>query len=392
MTTTRNEDINSLDLDERSALQTAVALEAFFSQQKIRWSQRSRFMRAFLSGRGTGEEKDLITEGNPFNMTQYFESEETKRQTEQYFSMGIRAVFPGTAHWPSRLSDIEDPPLWLWYKGLSPSCLNERAPLAVVGSRRCFDYGRNVCREIVFTGVRRGHAIVSGLARGIDGLSHRFCLEAGGLTAAFMPCGLEDCYPAEHKNLLCEIEQYGCIMSEFPPHYPLRKENFHSRNRLISGVSSAVIVVQAAKRSGTLITAHCAAEQGRPVWVVPATWYMKEYAGSLELITDGAMLLDSADRICEFTCPEKPYIPRGKTALHEDLSVTDTCGNIKDQQMILGLIGSGSYDETELSEKVSLNDKALFLLLYELEREKFICKNRGKYVLTERGISCIYCG
>ncbi|MFP5378977.1 MAG: DNA-processing protein DprA, partial [Vicinamibacteria bacterium] len=147
--------------------------------------------------------------------------------------------------------------------------------------------------------VGRGVAVVSGLARGIDSAAHRAAVDAGGPTLAVLGSGLDRVYPPEHAGLAGEILRRGALLSEFPPGTPPLPHHFPLRNRLISGVSSAVVVVEASEKSGSLITAACALEQGRDVMAVPGPVRAGRYRGAHALLRDGAKLVESADDILQ---------------------------------------------------------------------------------------------
>ncbi|MBN2586478.1 MAG: DNA-processing protein DprA, partial [Candidatus Fermentibacteraceae bacterium] len=160
---------------------------------------------------------------------------------------GMEAVVYGTEDYPDILRDIPDPPAVLFYRGCLQGFLAMPA-VAVIGSRRCTRYGRNVARTLAGDFVRSGVAVVSGLARGIDGEAHRGTLEAGGVTMAVLGNGLDICYPPEHENLAERIAEKGVLVSEYPPGTEPARYRFPERNRLISGFSRGVVVVEAGRR------------------------------------------------------------------------------------------------------------------------------------------------
>jgi DNA processing protein len=207
--------------------------------------------------------------------------------------------------YPSSLREIYDPPLVLYVKGAWSECL-ERPCIAMVGSRRCSTYGQNAALMLSRELAQRGVTIISGLARGIDAAAHRGALEAGGKTVAVMGTGLDQIYPRDHKKLSEEIlERGGAIVTQFPLGTPPVSENFPYRNRVISGLSLGVVVVEAAENSGSLITARLAMEQNREVFAVPGNITSRNSFGTNYLIKGaGAKLVQQWQDIAGELPPE----------------------------------------------------------------------------------------
>ena len=199
--------------------------------------------------------------------------------------------------YPKNLKEVHDPPILLYIKGkLLPG---DTAAVALVGSRRSSVYGGITCERLSMELAARGITIVSGLARGIDSAAHRGALKAKGRTIAVLGSGLADIYPPENAKLAGEIAKNGAVISEFAMETPPHKQNFPRRNRIISGLSWGVVVVEAAERSGSLITADFALEQGREVFAVPGRADSPVSAGTHNLIKQGAKLAANADDIIE---------------------------------------------------------------------------------------------
>jgi DNA processing protein len=171
--------------------------------------------------------------------------------------------------------------------------------VAVVGTRRITAYGRQVAERIAAKMAQAGVTVVSGLARGVDGVAHKAALEAGGRTLAVMGCGLDQMYPPEHRALAEKITTAGALISDYPPGTRPEASNFPPRNRIISGMSMATVVVEAGKRSGALITAEFAAEQGREVFAVPGNVFSPQSRGANRLLQDGARILLDPQEILE---------------------------------------------------------------------------------------------
>src|SRR5215211_818803 len=207
--------------------------------------------------------------------------------------------------YPALLREIFDPPVTLYQKGAWEESLT--APcVAVVGSRRSSTYGQNAAQMLARDLAQRGVTIISGLARGIDAAAHRGALEAGGLTVAVVGTGLDEVYPRDHRKLAQEIlAGGGALVSEFPLGTPPAPQNFPYRNRVISGLSLGVLIVEAAENSGSLITARLALEQGREVFAVPGNITSRNSFGTNYLIKGaGAKLVQQWQDICEELPPE----------------------------------------------------------------------------------------
>lgn len=209
----------------------------------------------------------------------------------------VRLLFKGTPEYPGALAQIADPPDLLYYSGSWEA--RDANAVAVVGSRHCTAYGRRVTERLAEALVHKGITVISGLARGIDGTAHRAALRAGGRTLAVLAGGLSRIYPPEHADLAKDVSAAGALISEAAMGMDPMAFMFPARNRLISGLSRAVVVVEAAERSGALITATHAAEQGRPVFAVPGPIDSAASGGANELIRKGAILVRGVDDILE---------------------------------------------------------------------------------------------
>jgi DNA processing protein len=210
---------------------------------------------------------------------------------------GMEVVAWFDSRYPALLNCIEDPPPVLWTRG-AVEVLSKPA-VAVVGSRAATIYALDVGARLGGELAERGIVVASGLARGVDSAAHRGCLDGGGPTVAILGSGLDRIYPAEHKNLVETIVNNGLIVSELGPGAMPVPENFPLRNRIISGISLAVVVVEASEKSGSLITARCALEQGRDVMAVPGSILTGRNRGSHSLLKDGAKVVETADDILD---------------------------------------------------------------------------------------------
>ncbi|MFW6389782.1 MAG: DNA-processing protein DprA, partial [Halanaerobiales bacterium] len=199
-------------------------------------------------------------------------------------------------NYPEQLKNIYDPPPVIYYKGNN---ILSSFSVAVIGSRRCTAYGRKTAEKISYELSQKGLTIVSGMARGIDTKGHIGSLKAKGNTVAVLGSGLDIIYPPESKELFNEIQNNGMVISEFPPGVEPVSGNFPQRNRIISGLSRGVIVIEAAARSGSLITADLALEQGRELFAVPGNINRIRSQGTNKLIQKGAKLVTGVDDVLE---------------------------------------------------------------------------------------------
>lgn len=215
---------------------------------------------------------------------------QAEKELEKAKNSGIRVLDLNDKAYPASLRMIQDPPLVLYVRG---SLGSDEPAVAMVGSRKATPYGLNVTQFLSKDLAAAGITIISGLARGIDAAAHNAALQAGGRTVAVMGSGLDVVYPSEHKLLSDRIAAQGAVVSEYPMGTPPNRENFPIRNRIISGLSAAVVVVEASLKSGSLITARMAMEQGREVLAVPGSIFNESSQGCHALIRDGATLVQN---------------------------------------------------------------------------------------------------
>lgn len=232
-----------------------------------------------------------------------FTDEERKRQAvcqwREIKQKGITYLsYFDLSQYPQCLRQIPQPPKHLFVKGKCPD--GERISIAIVGARECSPYGRDMARLFGYRLAEAGINVISGMARGIDGWGHQGALESGGNTFAVLGCGVEVCYPAEHRRLYDSIAIHGGIISEFPINMKAQKPFFPLRNRIISGLSQGILVVEAKERSGSLITADAALEQGKDVFVIPGRIGDVLSEGCNRLIRQGAIPVLSPMDILEY--------------------------------------------------------------------------------------------
>ncbi len=216
---------------------------------------------------------------------------------EKIEGSGIKWVTIFDKSYPKLLAQIYDPPVILYYRG-KPDW--NRKAIAVVGTRRISSFGQRTTEEFTKGLVKEGLTIVSGLARGVDTEAHSTAIRGKGQTIAVLGSGLNNIYPPENRSLAKKIaDGFGAVISEFPPDYPSLPGNFPARDRIISGLSSAVLVIEAAEKSGSLITAKFALEQGREVFAVPGSITAYFSKGTNNLIQEGAGAVFNPDELLE---------------------------------------------------------------------------------------------
>lgn len=212
--------------------------------------------------------------------------------------MNVNTLKLTDSDYPITLRNIADPPSVIYYAGQSPSQWTSRPKIAVVGSRKYSPYGKFVTEKLVGELSRAGVVIISGLAYGIDIISHQAALAAGGTTVAVLPSGLEHIYPSPHLNIAHKVADTGSLISEYPPTAGIAfKSNFIARNRIVSGLADAVLIPEAALKSGSLHTARFALEQGKTVMAVPGNITSPASEGCNNLIKSGAIPITSVDDI-----------------------------------------------------------------------------------------------
>jgi DNA processing protein len=257
--------------------------------------------RIFTAGMGDLFSLEGIGINRAKNIKEFSQWELIEKQIKVLEKKGINVVTLNSSSYPEMLGEIEDAPIILYMKGdIEPQ---DKYAIAIVGSRKPNPYGASVAEKISEELSSIGFTIVSGMARGIDSISHKGALRMGGRTIAVLGSGPDVPYPAENKGLMDKIADSGCVISEFPPGTSPDRENFPRRNRIISGLSLGVLVVEATADSGSLITAGYALEQGREVFAIPGNITAPTSVGTNELIKKGAILTRRAEDIVEELAP-----------------------------------------------------------------------------------------
>jgi DNA processing protein len=281
---------------------------------------------------------------------------------------GARRLVPADADYPSQLAAVGGRPPDLYVLG--DVALLSRPQVAIVGSRNPTAAGRRVAAEMARGLVAAGFVITSGLARGIDAAAHAGALNAGGATVAVLGTGPDICYPRDNRPLFERIARGGALVSEFPPGTGPRAHHFPRRNRIISGLARAVVVIEAAADSGSLITASHAADQGRDVFAVPGSPLNPLAAGCNALIRSGAVLArDAADVLAETGRPQAENSHQDQRLVSTQESADGKSRLDKDYEMLLDALGFEPASIDDLVDRTGLSPRtvASMMLILELQ-------------------------
>lgn len=297
----------------------------------------------------------------------------TEPAYETLCELGISFVTLEDETYPEKLRQIPDAPYALYIKGRLPDENQKR--IAIVGARMCSEYGRAVAVRLAKSLAARGICVVSGMARGIDTAGHTGALEADGITCAVLGCGVDICYPKSNEQLYHNILERGCILSEYPPGTQPLPTLFPQRNRIISGLSDAVVVVEAKARSGSLITADQALEQGRDVYAVPGRIYDTLSAGCNGLIRQGAGMISSIeDFVKELDVSEINEYRQEKL---ENLLLE------KEESLVYSCVDLRPRNVEELLQKTKLSMPVLAQILAQLQQKGYITETFKNYYIRQ---------
>jgi DNA processing protein len=303
---------------------------------------------------------------------------------------GIRRIAAGDGDYPVQLAASASAPPELWVRGEIDA--DDAVAVAVVGSRRATAYGLAIAEEMSRELAARGVTVVSGLARGIDSAAHRGALAAGGRTIAVLGTGVDVIYPAENRRLAGSIAESGALVSQFAPGTPPLAYHFPARNRVIAGLALGVVVVEAAERSGALITAGFAAELGREVMAVPGRVTSPESAGAHRLIQDGAALVTSwEDVVAQLPARWKACVQARRHGPDAREGFLDPVGDggaaaSDDAMRVLGAIGEDPVTIDDVIDRSGLGSGRAAALLLDLELAGRVRQVDGKrFVAAPRG-------
>ncbi|MBN2468907.1 MAG: DNA-processing protein DprA [Deltaproteobacteria bacterium] len=294
-----------------------------------------------------------------------------EQESERIKNRGIAFLTLHDKRYPALLKTIYDPPPFLYVRGELRE--SDDQALAVIGSRSASAYGRETTRRITRTLAQQGFTVVSGLARGIDSTAHQGALEAGGRTIAVLGSGIDVIYPPENTALAEKIAGQGAVVTEFPLGTPPEATNFPGRNRIISGLSLGTVIVEASMRSGSLITARLALEQGREVFAIPGNINSPWSRGTNSLIKEGAQLVMNAEDIIAEILPQSARPHRSEemeAAVFQKLS--------PEGKKILDLMEADPLHIDTLIQKSGLHSAQVSSILLDLELNGVIKQLSGK--------------
>jgi DNA processing protein len=304
--------------------------------------------------------------------------EEIERELRRVRDAGVSIVAFTEANYPARLRMIADPPPLLYVKGEIRA--DDEKAVAVVGSRSASDYGLRVGRDLSRGLAALGFTVVSGMARGVDGMAHETALNSGGRTIAVLGSGVDCVYPPEHATLYQRICENGAVISELPMGARPAAFNFPSRNRLISGLSLGVVVVEATEKSGSLITAALAVEQGREVFAVPGEVGSSRSRGAHRLIRQGAKLVETVQDIVEEIAPQ--LWPDAGDRVKEQRRMLPQ--HVKDDvKRVFGLLQERSLQIDEVIESSGFSPSRVSEILLDLELQGYLRQLPGKRYTAE---------
>ena len=297
-----------------------------------------------------------------------------RQELDRAAHLGIRIVTQRDPVYPALLLEIPDPPPFVYVRGDLTRC---RCPVAVVGSRQATPYGRKTTKRLCRDLADHAITVVSGMARGIDTAAHQGVLEAGGTTVAVLGSGLECIYPPENRKLFEHIAETGAVISEFPLGAEPEAHHFPKRNRIISGMSVGTVVVEATRRSGSLITARLAAEQNREVFAVPGSIESFKSIGTHSLIKNGAKLVSQVGDILE----EIPAWARSETQPPVPTATASRSGGpplAEDEADVLDSLTAYPEHVDDLTRRLNMEPGHLISVLLALELRGLVRQDPGK--------------
>ena len=306
-------------------------------------------------------------------ISEYKISDDVKREADLIREKGCRIITLTDEQYPTLLREIPDPPPILYVMGNLESSVQH---IAIVGSRTPTRYGIFTAKRLSEDLAKLNITVVSGMARGIDTAAHIGALSGGGKTVAVLGSGLEKVYPVENLKLFHRIIENGAVISEFSLNSPPDPYHFPARNRIISGMSLGTVIVEAAQKSGSLITARLAAEQGREVFAVPGSIHSFKSMGTHSLIKQGAKLVEHAQDILEELFPQNPI--QRKTVTHKQLPPLSS-----EETTVLNALSPYPIHIDDLLRKIEMDAGKLSGILLQLELKDLVQQSPGKLFSTE---------
>jgi len=316
------------------------------------------------------DDLDFLSEKDKISIIDAINSNYVNKIKKKIESNNINIVTKFDKEYPEKLKNIENSPFILYTIGSVKDLNLINKNISIVGSRKATNYGKWVCKKFSKELTQKGITITSGMALGIDSIAHKTCLENKGKTIAVLGSGIDVIYPKRNKNLYEDIKESGLVISEFPIGSRVMPYNFPVRNRIISGLSDGVLVVEASDKSGTLITATYAGEQNKEIFAVPGNIDNYLSKGTNQLIREGAKITTNLEDILEEFNWKSPG--HGMVAKQEENEFDEI------DKKILIYLKEGSKNILELSEKISIKQQNLLSKLTILEMKGIISQEKGK--------------
>jgi DNA processing protein len=319
-----------------------------------------------------GNEPSFISQ-NIINKLKCCWNKENLSEINGYLRLkGIKSKVFNDTGYPKKLFELEDAPYVLFYIG-GLEALDTMCSVSIVGSRECTHYGLDVTRIISSELAKNNIAVVSGMARGIDSAAHKSCIEAKGYTAAVLGCGIDIIYPKENNALFKQICSTGCVISEFLPGTPPNSYNFPKRNRIISALGDVIVIVEAGEKSGTLITANAALEQGKDIFAVPGSIFSEHSKGTNKLIKDGAYPFTSMEDL--FNILKLEYTIKQSNNEENSLNLS------QEQQKINSILCNKPIHIDDIIRITNIDIQAMYEVLFEMQvRNEIRCLAGNYYV------------
>lgn len=344
----------------------------FLSNEDIAYGKKSKMLEYFTNSYNifTASKIDLLdcdmlTKAEVEKFLRKRGQIDIDRAFEDFLRSGFSFSTKEAEGFPEKLSHLYDGIYGFYYNGKLPSFTNS---VAIVGARRCSAYGKKVAMELSSRLAMEGYNVISGMARGIDTYAHRGCLDGGGKTVAVLGCGCDVIYPSENYLLYEEIVKNGAVISEYQIGSPPLPQNFPRRNRIVSALSDIVIVIEAREKSGSLITADLALEQGKDIYVVPGRIGDSLSLGCNKLISQGAGIIFSVDSFLQELADRYGKASGGKVVEKQTVKLEP------DERKIYKLIDYYPKNISTLLEESKLDYLSLLSILYSLEKKELICE------------------